>query len=65
MHGGLVGVNSRSKRVHTMKEYDNNTGFLHILRAIAIVSVITLHVGSGNNTRQDIITRGLFTAINV
>ena len=48
-----------------MKQYNDDTQFLDILRALATVSVITLHVGGGTSVRQDVITRGIFTAINV
>ena len=48
-----------------MKKYNDDTQFLDILRALATVSVITLHVGGGTSVRQDVITRGIFTAINV
>ena len=48
-----------------MKKYNDDTQFLDILKALATVSVITLHVGSGTSARQDVITRGILTAINV
>lgn len=47
------------------RDLNHDTFYLTIIRAIATVAVVTLHIGSGSDTHLDIITRGIVSAINV